>query len=219
MNKYSIEAITAMDAIEDLRDIAVDLEIKFSGNTGIETLRTKIIKYLEDVPDVEVKSSIDFGGSDEEIEIAKPTAPKAIPVSKLIDMDPTLEKNPNVRRQIIRAQALRMVRVKITNLDPADSVLSGAILSVQSKYTGKVSKYIPFGEESENGYHVQKILVDHLKTQKFVLRKEVKGGRFGVKTYKTTLVPKFLIEELEPLSKQGLKELAAHQRASQSIDN
>lgn len=216
MNTHTIESVTAMESIEELRDAATSLELKYSGNTGIDTLRTKILTYLNETSTQE----IDFGGHDEEIEIAPPLQKeKMVTTAQLIAMDASLEKNPNVRRQIIRAQALRLMRVKITNLDPNDSVLSGAIISVQSKYTGKVAKYVPFGEESENGYHIPKIIYDHLKTQKFVLRKEVKGGRFGVKTYKTTMVNKFLIEDLDPLSRSDIQELASHQRAAQSIDN
>jgi len=214
----AIKAVQAMDTIEEVRTVATDLDIKFSGNTGLETLKTKIVNTLSVMPSLEIKSEIDFGGQDEEIEIAKPIVKQDLSVSKLLTMDPTLEKNPNIRRQIIRAQALKLVRVKITNLDPSDAMLSGAIISMQSKYTGKVAKYVPFGDESENGYHIPQIIYDHIKGQKFALRKEAKGGRFGVKTYKTTMVNKFAIEVLPPLSRQEFQELAAHQRASQAID-
>ncbi len=216
---YSAETISNITAIEEARKAATELGVKFSGNTGLETLKTKLIEVLsvmESSP-----ASIDFGGDgEEEIQVAKaPVKTKEPTVSDLLKMDPTLEKNPNVRRQIIRAQALRMVRCKISNLDPNDSMLSGAIISVQTKYTGKVAKYVPFGEESDNGYHIPQIIYDFLKTQKFALRKEKKGGRFGVKTYTTSMVNKFAIEILPPLTRKEIQELAAHQRASQAIDN
>lgn len=208
-----IEEITA---IEDLRDAATELGVKFSGNTGFETLRGKILATLN-AP--EPKAEIDFGGHDEPIEIAKPIVNKRLTVSELIAMDATKVDDVNLRRQIIRAQATKLVRVQIQNLDPSDAALNGAIITVYSKYTGKVAKYVPFGEESIHGYHIPQMIYDHLKDQKFALRKEKKGGRFGVKTYVTSLVSKYAITVLPPLTRDELAELAAHQRASQSIDN
>ena len=223
----AIEAVSAMESIEDLRKAASELSIKFSGNTGLDTLKGKILGQLEtaleadDGPQLTLSNQIDLGGDDEEIEIAKAPVKKKkeLTIGQLLMMDATQEENTNIRRQIIRAQALRQFRVRITNLDPTDAPLNGAIITVQNKYTGKVSKYVPYGDESENGYHIPFILLEHLKEAKFPLRKEVKGGRFGVKTYKTTMVNKFAIEVLPHLTVEELTQLAQHQRASQSIDN
>lgn len=213
---FNEESIEAMTAIEDLRDVATQMGVKFSGNTGLETLKGKILATF-DAP--KTKAEIDFGGHDEPIEIAKPLVNKKLTVSELIAMDATQIDDVNLRRQVIRAQATKLVRVRITNLDPGDAALNGAIITVYSKYTGKVSKYVPFGEESIHGYHVPQMIYDHLKDQKFAMRKEKKGGRFGVKTYVTSLVSKYAIEVLPLLTREELAELAAHQRASQSIDS
>jgi hypothetical protein len=219
----TIESVSNLTAIEDVRDVATELGIKFSGNTGVETLKDKIVKVLElvnDKPeDTKPELEMDFGGHNEPIEIAKPIVKKALTVAELIAMDPTKIEDVNLRRQVIRAQATRLIRVRIQNLDPGDAALNGAIITTYSKYTGKIAKYVPFGEESANGYHIPKIIFDFLKEQKFALRKEKKGGRFGVKTYSTNLVSKFNIEVLPPLTREELADLAAHQRASQSIDN
>lgn len=220
----AIDAVYALETVEDLRAVAKDLGIPFSGNTGADTLKTKIISTLElnqgksEEPKL-TNGHLDLGGHDEEIEVAKVPERKGPTIEELLEMDESKEPDASMRRQIIRAKALKLVRVKVTNLDPADAMIPGAIISVQSKYTGKVAKYVPYGEESENGYHIPQIIYDHMKEQKFALRKETKGGRFGVKTYKTSLVPKFAIEVLPPLTKKELEELAALQRASQAIDN
>lgn len=241
----AIEAIKAMDDIEEVRDVATDLEIKFSGNTGIDTLKGKIIDALE-VKVAEEATGSDGGDEtstdeaptppaeeakkekepelvkddeeDEEIQVATAPVKSGYSVAELLEMDPKEEEDPKIRRQIIRAKAMKLSRVRITNLDPSDSALNGAIVSVVNKYTGKVAKYIPFGEESANGYHVPEILLNHLRNQKFALRKEEKTSRFGVKKYKTTMVPKYSIEVLPPLTKKEVEDLAALQRASRSID-
>lgn len=223
-----IEQVQTATSIEPLRKLAKSLNVGFSGNTGLETLREKILGVLKNFTESNPAhrrqfDEPDLSGSgadeDDEIEVYTPRPkPKTPTTENLLQMNPEEIEDKNLRRQVIRAQALRLVRVRIQNLDPNDSALSGAIISLQNKYTGKVAKYVPFGEESENGYHIPWMMYEHLKQWKFPLRKEVKGGRFGVKTYKTVMVPKFNVELLPPLTMEELQELAKHQRASQSID-
>lgn len=218
-----IEQVQTATAIEPLRKLAKSLDVPFSGNTGIDTLRGKLISHLSAFTQSNTETRGEFpdlSGSDDEDEIEVNTRPvKKAPKVDLLKLDPSTIEDVGLRRQAIRAQALRLVRVRIQNLDPNDAPLSGAIISLQNKYTGKVAKYIPFGEESENGYHIPWMIYEHLKQWKFPLRKEQKGGRFGVKTYKTVMVNKFNVELLPPLTAQELSELAKHQRAAQSIDS
>ena len=57
-----------------------------------------------------------------------------------------------------------------------------------------------------------------IKAQKFALRREIKGGQFGVKKYKTSMVNKYSVEMLPMLTTKEIAELAAAQAASHSID-
>ena len=231
----AIEAVTAMETVEQLREAATSINVTFSGNTGEATLRKKLMDTLksdlnelelevdETVPDAEEEEVPDFGGEDtteDEIQSTAGPAKTGPTMEEILKMDPNQITDPQLLRQVVRAKALRLHRVKITNLDPSDSQLNGAIITAVNKYTGKVAKYIPFGdEEAPNGYHVPEILLNQLKNTKFPMRREIKGGAFGVKRYKTTMINKFNIETLPPLTKKEIEELANHQRASHAIDN
>jgi len=232
----AIEAVTAMETVEQLREAATSINVTFSGNSGEPTLRKKILEVLSsDLNELEMENTSmetsnevpDFGDNGEEVtkeEIqlgsVPPTVRSGPTMEEILEMDPNTIDDPQLLRQVVRAKALRLHRVRITNLDPSDAQLNGAIITAVNKFTGKVAKYIPFGDdEAPNGYHVPEILLNQLKNQKFPLRKEIKGGSFGVKKYKTTMINKFAIEELPPLTKKELAELAAHQRASHAIDN
>jgi hypothetical protein len=225
-------AIVAMDNIEDLREAAISLGIKFSGNSGMASLKGKLVDYFDkddsdedtDQPNQTDPISSILNGAvedDEPIQVAKIKKKPGGRISDhdLIRMDANKIEDAGLRRQVVRAKALRMYRVKIQNLDPNDAPLSGGIMTISNKYTGKVSKYIPYGSESENGYYIPKILLDHLGQMKFPIRKEKKGNRFGVKQYQTVLTNKFNITYLDPLGRAELSELAALQRASHAIDN
>ena len=231
----AIEAVTAMETVEQLREAATSINVTFSGNTGEATLRKKLMDTLksdlnelelevdETVPDAEEEEVPDFGGEDtteDEIQSTAGPAKTGPTMEEILKMDPNQITDPQLLRQVVRAKALRLHRVKITNLDPSDSQLNGAIITAVNKFTGKVAKYIPFGdEEAPNGYHVPEILLNQLKNTKFPMRREIKGGAFGVKRYKTTMINKFNIETLPPLTKKEIEELANHQRASHAIDN
>jgi len=229
----AIEAVTAMETVEQLREAATSINVTFSGNTGEATLRKKLMDTLksdlnklevdETVPDAEEEEVPDFGGEDtteDEIQSTAGPAKTGPTMEEILKMDPNQITDPQLLRQVVRAKALRLHRVKITNLDPSDSQLNGAIITAVNKFTGKVAKYIPFGdEEAPNGYHVPEILLNQLKNTKFPLRREIKGGAFGVKRYKTTMINKFNIETLPPLTKKEIEELANHQRASHAIDS
>lgn len=235
----ALEAVTAMETVEQLREAAASINIAFSGNTGEGTLRKKLVDTLTarlnemdtdkdddapvDLTEPEEEIIPDLGGDKfdpSEIQSTAGPAKKGPSMKEILEMDPNEITDPQLLRQVVRAKALRLHRVKITNLDPADSQLNGAIITVVNKFTGKIAKYIPFSEEEHpNGYHVPEILLNHLKNQKFPLRKEIKGGQFGVKKYKTTMINKFAIVELPPLTDKERAELAAHQRASHAIDN
>lgn len=200
--------------IESLRVRATELGITFSGNTGAKTLDAKISAHLsaailgtsEPLPEVIPKKAL-------------PKGPPTLAELQIMDLTKIPSDDPALYRSAVRARALVLRRVQIINLDPSDADLSGAVITVMNKYTGKVSKFVPFGEGSEGGYHVPQILLNQLLAQKFVLRKQKKGISFGVKTYKTTMVPKFAITILPDLTPDELKNLADRQAASQSISD
>ena len=223
------QAVVAMDNIEDLREAATSLGVKFSGNSGMANLKGKIVDFLdkddtdEETPQPESEDPLSLilnAAVEEPIQIAK-VKPRNTRLSDhdLIRMNPNHIEDPGLRRQVVRARALRMYRVKIQNLDPNDAPLNGGIFTISNKYTGKVSKYVPFGVESENGYYIPKILLDHLEQMQFPIRKEKKGNRFGVKQYQTVLTNKFNIQYMDPLGQKEIADLAAIQRASHAIDN
>ena len=52
-SKEAVEAVEAMEDISDVREVAKQLDISFSGNSGIKTLKSKIITALEETEEEE----------------------------------------------------------------------------------------------------------------------------------------------------------------------
>ena len=69
-----------------------------------------------------------------------------------------------------------------------------------------------YGEDTDNGYHVENIIYQQLKARKFqsITTKSVKGQI----QVSTRWVPEFALEVMTPLTKEELKDLAASQAAA-----
>lgn len=235
-NKTPEELLIMVENTEDketLRYIANELEVPFSGNTGVGTLKSKMISVLQEKTEVPEEEF----NMDDPIQAAlaeKRSEPKKENLKepkKILDMsrtalalmDPHIEGLTTIeKRAIVRAKAMRLHRVKVHNLDPNDSALEGVIKTAYNKFTGKVTKYIPFGDENEHGWHIPEILLNVLKEEKYSMRKEVKQrgqvSSFGVKQYKTVHLPKYNVEFLDALSKEEIAGLAQDQKARGAID-
>ncbi|CBW47061.1 N4 gp55-like protein [Roseovarius sp. 217 phage 1] len=236
-NKTPEELLVIVENTDDkevLRYIANELEVSFSGNTGVGTLKEKLIPVLQAKAEAPEDEDLDMEDPVMKALAAKqaePTGPVKTEPKKILDMPRTAQAlmDPHAkglsdveRRAIVRARAMKLIRCRVHNLDPNDSALEGVIKTAYNKFTGKVSKYIPFGDENEHGWHVPQILLNVLREEKYTMRKEskVRGqvSSFGVKQYKTIQMPKYNIEILPDLSLEELQGLAQDQKARGAID-
>ena len=166
-----------------LREIATFLDVGFSGNTGMETLKTKLTDRLnvliaeeqaeeeDDLPEEELDANdpvaaaliAQIAEKDKEEDVHVPQVKVAYTIGEMLEMDASKVKDDNLRRQVIRAQAMRLRRVRINNVDPNDANVPSTLVTCYSKYTGKVSKVIPHDADFyENGYHIPQIILDEL---------------------------------------------------------
>ncbi len=121
------------------------------------------------------------------------------------------------KRQRIVDEATKLIRVRITNMDPKKKDLSGEILCVGNRYIGTVRKFIPYGEATDDGYHIPKILFDELESRKFVNIRTFKDRRTKQTRVEHKWAKEFAIEVLPPLTVEELGRLAIAQAAAGSI--
>ena len=118
-------------------------------------------------------------------------------------------------RQEIQSKQMALVRCRIFNLNPSKTDVPGEFVTVANRYLGTVRKYIPFGEATQEGYHIPKVLFDDLRGRQFqqITTKKIKGQV----VQKSRMVPEYSLEVLPPLRKDELEELAVRQAANQSF--
>ena len=171
----------AATELENLKSRAEKLGVKFHPSISAEKLREKIKAHQAD-------------GEGEAGE-AKPKA------------EDTTE-NPSLKKLRLKREALKLVRVRITCMNPAKKEWEGEIITVANNAVGTVKRYVPFN--TEDGWHVEHILLEQLRQRQcqiFVTEKDSRGN----KVRKGKLIREFAIEVLEPLTEEELAELAQRQ--------
>lgn len=173
-----------------LRDRAKIMGLQIPNNISLENLRQKIADAMV---------GEEAGESEEEGLRKEPTT------------------HAEIREELLNTQ-LRLVRCRITNMDPKKKDLPGEIFTVANEYIGTVRKFIPYGEATDEGYHIPFCLYTELEAKRFQNIRTVRDRRTGQTQIKTSWDKEFAIEVLPQLTQKELDELAAAQLATGSVE-
>lgn len=133
-------------------------------------------------------------------------------------VETTTVKRRNINlREHLKQQAMKLVRIRISCLDPKKKDLPGEIFTVANEYIGTVRKFVPYGDATDDGYHVPHCLYEMLNNSQFLSIRTVKDKK-GNSRIETSYVRQFAIEVLPPLTPEELRELAIAQQAAGSIE-
>lgn len=190
------------DELSILKQRARMMGVEFSNNIGLETLKQRIQDKLD----------------------GKASAPEAAaqtPAPPLTDPSLASASKPvktRTLRQMLIEEQMKLVRIRIQNLDPKKKDLQGEIITVANEYLGTVRKYVPYGEVTDNGWHVPYCIYEFLRTRKFLnLRTYTDRRNGGNIKVEQGWAQEFSIEVLPPLTKEELAKLAASQAAAGTV--
>jgi hypothetical protein len=171
-----------------LKAQATQMGIAFSPNIGAETLAQRI----------EERKAVNEGQ-------------KAPPGPARFDA----ERSRQALMKSQRDDQLALVRLRIRNLDPKNKDLKGTWVTVANKFIGNVTRYVPFGDVTENGWHVERCIYEYLKGKKYNGVKMVGTGEnarpVGVE------LTEYSLDVLPPLTPEELAELAKDQRSTNRL--
>lgn len=179
-----------LSELDVLKARATQLGIQFHPSIGLEKLRDKVNAKLNDEAEPE--------------EGDEPAAPAYEPKTALAPED----ENPGQKRVRLRREALKLIRVRITCMNPFKKEWEGEIITAGNNGVGTVKRYVPFN--NEEGWHVENIILEQLRERKcqiFVTEKDSRGNKIR----KGKLIREFAIEILDPLTPAELKDLAQRQ--------
>lgn len=122
-------------------------------------------------------------------------------------------------RQHLHNEQMKLVRVRITCMDPKKKDLEGEIITVANKHLGTVKHFVPFGAKTEEGWHIPHIIYKALQRRQFVNIRVVKDKRTGFERVERNMAKEFAIEVLPPLTEGELQSLAVAQLAAGSLED
>ena len=187
------------DEREHLMAKARMMGVEFSNNIGTETLKERIRNKLDGIKEAPASPAV---AAKPEVNALEPEAPA---------------KDNRTIRQKMYDEQMKLVRLRVTNLDPKKKDLPGEVFTVANEYLGTVRKFVPFGEVTDGGYHVPYVIYQMMKDREF-LSIRTRKGRNGQLITDTQYVREFALEILDPLTKTELAQLATAQQAAGSID-
>jgi hypothetical protein len=180
-----------------LKDRARAMGIPVPNNVSVETLKQRINARQEGDTAAATAPSV------AEVILNNFGTPEVAPVRQLS------------LREYLHQREMKLIRLRITCLDPKKKDLPGEIITFANEYLGTVRKFVPFGEQTDNGYHVPYCIYRILKRRQFL---QIKVSRDAQKREVVTsrYVREFALEELEPLTKEELAKLAIVQMADEN---
>ncbi len=165
-----------------------------SNNITIEKLRERIAEHTAKSATTTTVAA-DVAGEVEEL------GEHAIPSTKSI----------HVLRKEMRLEAMALVRVRIGNMDPKKAGLQGEIHTLHNDLIGTIKHFVPYGDATENGWMLPKILVDHLKSKQFQHIRSYTDPKTKQVKVETAMRNEFVIETLPQLTASELADLRAAQ--------
>ena len=180
------DEILTQDELTTLKARADLLGISYHPSIGLEKLREKINAATSD-------------------EVSQTNASQASPQ----------EENVNQKRARLKKEALELVRIRVTCMNPAKAEWEGEIFTVGNSAIGSVTKYVPFNADA--GWHVPRIIYQQLAERQCQIFTTVTDSR-GNKSRKGKLIREFAIEVMPNLTPAELHELAQRQAMAKAID-
>ena len=189
----------AVDELPLLKERAKVMGIPFSNNISLETLRKRVADKME--------------GKDEAPEVNALTGDPEI--AHAMAAKPLNQKaNEVALRKLMYATQMRQVRVRITNMDPKKKDLPGEIWTVANEYLGTVRKFVPYGEQADDGFHIPYCLYRLLDSKRFLHIRDVKDRTTGIVRQDKVWAKEFSLDVLPTLTQGELDRLAAAQAAA-----
>lgn len=200
--------------LEVLKQRAALMNITHSNNIGVDALRAKIEEKMNGKPEEIVTESTN--ALEAAALVAEAKQEERADILKEVEA-PEPTRVMSVREYMLKTE-MKLLRCRINNLDPKKNDLPGEIITVANEYLGTVRKFIPFGEFTDDGFHIPHCIYTFLKSRRFLDVKLKKDKRTGTNQVITRYIPEFSIEILEPLTANEIRELATAQLAVGSVD-
>jgi len=198
------------DELTALKKRADILGVQYSNNIGVETLRERVNAALAEKP-AQPPAPVQEETQNE----IKPN-PLNVEANSEYEMDSPPTRPLTIREKVYK-EKMKLVRIRITCMNPNKKGVNAEYFTVGNKYIGTVRKLVPF--ENENGWHVPYCIYEMIRDKKFLQVTSRTDPKTNTPIITRRYVREYAIEVMEPLTQKELKELGQRQMASGAIDH
>ena len=135
-------------------------------------------------------------------------------LTKSLKGDEVVEESGELSMAQVRAKLMadanRLIRCRITCMNPHKRDWTGEVFTAGNSFTGTIKKFVPYNCEHAESYHIPKILLDVMRERKYLQTRQIKSKSGAIQ--ESYFVPEFQIVELDPLTEEELAQLASDQR-------
>jgi len=182
------ESLVEQDELTTLKSRATLLGLTFHPSIGLDKLREKVNAATLD-----------------------PVVESVVPAAPVNSEEETIWK----RRLRLKREALALVRVNVTCMNPAKKEWEGEIFTVGNASIGSVKKMVPFN--TNDGWHIPNVIYQMMKERMCQVFYSVRDSR-GNNVRKGKLIKEFAFDVLEPLTPKEMTELARRQAIAKAVD-
>lgn len=186
-----LDKIAEQEELKILKDRATLMGITFHSSIGLDKLREK------------VKAALDL---DKESE-------KEIDKSK-VDMSEFIE-TLGQKKARLKKQAERLVRCRVSCMNPTKGDLPGEFHSVGNKFIGQITQFVPYNNEP---IHLRSVILERLQ-EKYYTHHYSEKNKLGIDTTKQKQVREFNIEILPYLTQAEIDDLKHQQAITGRLDD
>ena len=196
-------------ALEALKEQATLLGITYHPSIGFKKLQNKVDGALQIIKNTPAPSP------EEDTKASEYPVPTPLNTRIAEPIVTKLAESAAQRRMRLIADASRLVRIRVTCMNPSKREYEGEIFTVSNSVVGTFRKYVPYN--IEEGWLVPNIIFKHLKERECqVFQTQKMPG--GEKKRVGKLIKEMAIEVLDPLTEEEIVDLATRQAISHSID-
>lgn len=198
------------DELTQLKARADLMGLSYHPKIGVDTLRAKIAEAMAATGAPKVTA-----------EHAEETAAMAT-FEGTVTLSPTpapaadAPETEGQKRRRLKNEALKLVRIRLTCMNPAKKEWHGEIFTVGNAAIGTVKKFVPFNA-GDDGYHVPNAIYKVLRDRQCQVF-YTERSKAGINVRKGKMIKEFAIEVLPPLTPEELHELAQRQAMAKSVD-
>ena len=198
------------DELTALKNRADMIGLSYHPKIGLEKLKAKVNAQL-------AKTAKQVQEEKKAEPVLDQNAPASVQTNLYASPDTPVKKRETVamRKIRLRKQASRLIRFRLTCMNPAKKDWPGETFTASNCTIGTFKRHIPFNADA---WHCEQIILNMMQEREYLSFYSVKDKK-GREMKRHKMVKEFAIEVLPPLTQKEIDLIAASQKGANRLED